>query len=51
MLHWLLEIYASQTDESIVNHTEEAAQIFVTKTASILGNVSGEVSELFTANK
>ena len=42
---------ASQTGESIVNQTGEAAQTFVNKTASALGNVSGEVSELFGANK
>ena len=42
---------ASQTGESIVNQTEEAAQTFVNKTTSALGNVSGEVSELFGANK
>ena len=34
---------ASQTGESIVNQTGEAAQTFVNKTASALGNVSGEV--------
>ena len=42
---------ASQTGESIVNQTGEAAQTFVNKTASALGNVSGEVSELFGGNK
>jgi hypothetical protein len=42
---------ASQTGESIVNQTGQAAQTFVNKTASALGNVSGEVSELFGANK
>jgi hypothetical protein len=42
---------ASQTGESIVNQTGEAAQTFVNQTASALGNVSGEVSELFGANK
>ena len=42
---------ASQTGESIVNQTGEAAQTFVNKTASVVGNVSGEVSELFGANK
>jgi hypothetical protein len=34
---------ASQTGESIVNQTGEAAQTFVNKTASVLGNISGEV--------
>ena len=34
---------ASQTGESIVSQTGEAAQTFVNKTASALGNVSGEV--------
>ena len=38
---------ASQTGKSIVNKTGEAAQTFVNKTASVLGNVTGEVSELF----
>ena len=42
---------ASQNGESIVNQTGEAAQTFVNKTANVLGNVSGEVSELFGANK
>ena len=42
---------ASQTGESIVNQTGEAAQTFVNKTGSVLGNISGEVSELFGANK
>lgn len=42
---------ASQTGESIVNQTGEAAQTFVNQTASAFGNVSGEVSELFGANK
>ena len=41
---------ASQTGESMVNQTGEAAQTFVNKTAGILGNVTGEVSELFGAN-
>ena len=42
---------ASQTGESIVNQTGEAAQTFVNQTTSALGNVSEEVSELFGANK
>jgi hypothetical protein len=42
---------ASQTGGSIVNQTGEAAQTFMNKTASVVGNVSGEVSELFGANK
>jgi len=42
---------ASQTGGSIVNQTGEAAQTFVNKTASVVGNVSGEVSELFGADK
>jgi hypothetical protein len=37
---------ASQTGKSIVNKTGEAAQTFVNKTDSVLGNVT-EVSELF----
>jgi hypothetical protein len=45
------EANASQTGKSIVNQTGEAAQTFVNKTASVLGNVTGEVSELFGANK
>jgi hypothetical protein len=42
---------ASQNGESFANQTGEAAQTFVNKTANVLGNVSGEVSELFGANK
>ena len=41
---------ASQTGESIVNQTGQAAQTFVDRTASLLRNASGEVSELFDAN-
>jgi len=33
----------SQTGASIVNQTGEAAQTFVNKTTSILGNISGEI--------
>jgi hypothetical protein len=43
---------ASQTGESIVNKTGEAAQTFANKTASVLGNITGDVSQLFGgANK
>jgi hypothetical protein len=42
---------ASQNGELFANQTGEAAQKFVNKTANVLGNVSGEVSELFGANK
>src|ERR687892_1845015 len=38
---------ASETGGSIVNQTGEAAQTFVNKSASVLGNVTGEVTELF----
>jgi hypothetical protein len=40
----------SQTGASIVNQTGEAAQTFVNKTTSVLGNVTGEVTELFSTN-
>src|SRR5918996_4155975 len=40
----------SQTGSSIVNQTGEAAQTFVNKTASVLGNVTGEVTDLFDSN-
>lgn len=40
----------SQTGSSIVNQTGEAAQTFVNKTTSVLGNVTGEVTELFDSN-
>jgi hypothetical protein len=40
----------SRTGSSIVNQTGEAAQTFVNKTASVLGNVTGEVTELFDSN-
>jgi hypothetical protein len=42
---------ASQTGKSVVNQTGEAAQTFVNKTASVLGNITGEVSQLFGGNK
>ena len=42
---------ASQTGKSIVNQTGEAAQTFVNKSASVLGNITGEVSRLFGGNK
>jgi hypothetical protein len=42
---------ASQTGKSIVNQTGEAAQTFVNKSASVLGNITGEVSQLFGGNK
>lgn len=38
---------ASQTSKSIVNQIGEAAQTFVNKMASVLGNITGEVSQLF----
>lgn len=37
---------ASQSDSSIVNQTVEGAQTFVNKSASVLGNLTGEVGEL-----
>src|ERR687891_582872 len=40
----------SQTGSSIVNQTGEAAQTFVNKTASLLGNVTGEATDLFDSN-
>jgi hypothetical protein len=40
----------SQAGSSIVNQTGEVAQTFVNKTASVLGNVTGEVTELFGTN-
>jgi hypothetical protein len=40
----------SQTGSSIVNQTGEAAQTFVNKTASVLGNVTWEVTQLFDSN-
>ena len=51
MLHRLLELMFLQTGKSIINNTGEAAQTFVNKTASVLGNVTGEVSELFGGKK
>ena len=40
----------SQTGSSIVNQTGKAAQTCVNKTASVLGNVTGEFTELFGTN-
>ena len=37
---------ATQSDSSIVNRTVEGAQTFVNKSASVLGNLTGEVGEL-----
>jgi hypothetical protein len=37
---------ASQAGASIVNRTGEAAQTFVNKSASVIGNLTGEVGEL-----
>jgi hypothetical protein len=37
---------ATQSDSSIVNQTVEGAQTFVNKSASVLGNLTGEVGEL-----
>lgn len=37
---------ASQTGASIANQTGEAAQTFVNKSASVIGNLTGEVGEL-----
>ena len=37
---------ASQAGASIVNQTGEAAQTFVNKSASVLGNLTGEVGEV-----
>jgi hypothetical protein len=37
---------ATQPDSSIVNRTVEGAQTFVNKSASVLGNLTGEVGEL-----
>lgn len=37
---------ASQPDSSVVNQTVEGAQTFVNKSASVLGNLTGEVGEL-----
>jgi hypothetical protein len=34
---------SSQTGASIINQTGEAAQGFVNKTSSVLGNITGEV--------
>ena len=36
----------SQTEPSITNKTIEGAETFVNKSASVLGNLSGEVGEL-----
>jgi hypothetical protein len=37
---------ASQAGASIANQTGEAAQTFVNKSASVIGNLTGEVGEL-----